>query len=225
MPKYRRRPYKKKRKSYVPRRISMTQHKHRCTALLDVTSDTAASSLGEINFNFKDFSPNTGIGGRYSTGTVGLGQALSSFTQLAAVFDVFRPQYCKMTYTPNIVKNQPIANNAIVGNVPSLYISHDPDNNDSNQPVTTLIRKVTTQRKDLTKSWTFSWKPKRLNNTEVDTVILSGGWINAQGPFPQEGEVQMRGNTPLQDSKGVAAGGVLVGTILVEYYLEFKSPR
>lgn len=234
---------KRNRKAMVRRSPSMNYQKFRMTALLDVSTAGSAgfnTVEGDVSYLFKSYDLKNIV--RKVDASIIASTPLANLQAMEILWDMYRVQYCKLTYRPAIKDGQVItssgANVNYFGQFPNLLLSYDPDNINVDQQPDQLVQKKGTRSFDPTRSWTFSWKPKRLSSVASNEPggsapsITNGGWINLQVPtggnFPQLGEVSLKSQNPFLDSSGTPADPIkdaLIGTILIEYYIEFKSPK
>lgn len=237
----------RKRKATVRRSPSTSYQKYRMTALCDVVTSNEAgtnTALGDVNLLFKSYDPSAVR--RLLKANITADTPLNNLGAMQNLWDMFRVQYCKLTYRPSIKDGQVINSGDggtgtvptnWIGKFPNLLISYDPDNINVSQTPFDLIQKKGVKSFDCTRSFTFTWKPKRISagaagaaNDLPAPSVFENGWMNMQGPFAQQGEVQLRSEEPFVDTGAGGSApqpveGVQIGNILIEYYLEFKSPK
>lgn len=207
-------------------RVSLNYHKYRLTNVIDLTTDTSSGTVGDLNYWIKNYNLD-GCAVKVDGNTVVTG--LSDITSLKNLFDVYRVQYIKISYTPRFDKGAYVNEQGALNGMPTCYVSQDPDNENVDQAKTLIVQKQNVRKFDMSRPWTYAWKPKRLSNAGKQAVdVFSKGWINLQQgaqTFPNLGETQIKTDAWSAGTPGTPLNNEKVGELLLEYYVEFKSRR
>lgn len=212
-----------RRRARMVARPSLNYHKYRLTGVIDLVTDSVAGNLGAVNYWIKNYNLNAAAVRVQGPTTV---TGLSDVTSLSQLFDLYRVQYIKISYTPRFDKGAYTAEQGALNGMPAVYVSNDPDNENVDQAKTLLIQKQNTKRFDMSKPWTFSWKPRKLTNGGKSAIdAFQGGWLNLQGTFPDIGETQIKTDPWTAGATATLLNNEKIGELLLEYYVEFKHRR
>ncbi len=224
----------KKKKNRPKKSLSLDMHKFRLTGIYELLTgafgggDTglvqAAIHINSTTQHYQD-APST-------TTSLPLDQS----GQILPLFDQYRVDYIKVTYTPRVTEFE--AGNmadgvtaGLINNVP-IYISLDIDADGPASGATALVRKSNTKVRNMCKKWTVKYK--------VPKTISGGSHLKRAGGFrdmdfdganaQEEGCIQMSTRFPYTfvDSNGNSIpvpNGFKLGEILVETYVIYKNRR
>lgn len=234
MPRNKNRKYRRGKRKWRVQRLnpSLNYHVYRLTAVTDLRTDPVTgtgANPGTLCYFFKDHDMLKTVSRAASPpNTIGL----SDITQLVNLYDQYRIKSCRIRYTPKYDKGAYLYEPGVgqLQGQPAGYISHDVDNVNIRQPKNLLVQKLSTKRVDMSKKWSYTWKPPRISMTDQPSAhISSKGWINLQGSPPNEGEVQLQTDAWLIGGNNLAQPVELtdqkIGEVLVEYIVEFRSRR
>ncbi len=216
---------------------SLDYHKFRCTVIVPLNTNAVGQAHpGEVNSICRPYRVLDETFSQSPTLVPTEVTGLSDITSLFNLFDSYRVQYCKISYTPRHDKgfftqfSGTPAQGALTG-MPRLYIAYDVDDIDLNESRLNLAQRSSCKVYDLSKSFTYKFKPRRINmiSTSIPNVILENGWMD------KDTEAQNNAGTVLMKSDELntvaALGGITpalnfqLGELLIEYYVEFKNRR
>lgn len=220
----RRRPMYRRRLKAKP---SLNYHKYRLTDVIDVKTDNSGTTFpGSVCYFFKHHDPVKTVIQHSSNTAVG---SLSNIPDLSNLYDMYRIQYIRLKYTPKYDRGANLSDGSFLQGQPAGYISSDPDNVSLRQTIDQLVQKPGARRLDMSRPWTYRFKPKRVSQSSVAGVqILGNGWVNLQSAKPIMGEIQLSTDAWVKGSSGgpsVPAVDESIGQILIEYYVELKSRK
>lgn len=228
---------KKKRKNSPKKSLSIDHHKFRFAIIYDVTTQTLGSGFsGLVQFAIHpnslsrhyQFNPNT------QASFLSLG---AEATAIQTYYEMYKTTFTKVTYTPRATEFEAgtFGSDGIVPANQPIYISYDIDAPSVANNADTLILKTKTRTRNMARKWSVTQKIPKTNQvtSAINTAILPGGWrdVDLDGNDASTlGALQFSTRFPYTyiDEVGQVtnvADGFVLGSILVETYVEFKKRR